>query len=582
VTSIAGFSAVGILVALVLREDYSFEKPLRTGSKTILLAHQLAFWTCFLSVIFIGVVQRDFSDPFVYAWTLCAFFVFVGAILSKSKRHGILILINAITTLIVFLLPALSHYSTYNGAADRYFHLGVVREMITSGRIPQAVYESWPGWHLGVGAVGILSAIDAHASAFIYVGSAMILSMIFVWPIVCRLTGRHDLGILSAVLMMTCPIFLIFLQFLSPPSMCVGLFAIALWATTKLESLGGRLVYVIACLTLLISHHLSTLIVLVVLIIGVAITRLGNRSGSAKGEMRWTLGGVALLGVMMSAYWILTNQSFFSNEVLLASASLRRIESVSVSISGKGDNLDTFVLTFWSRAFLFLLTGFLSTIMLRRKGVMGIGFRTSVAFGVLGLFVFISYLATLFPIQLFGSILVYRWSLFGSIFASTAGGAMILLILRGRMASISVGLLIASLLLMMALSACAYSSYEHTSFRETEFGIQRMYYLESEEPLGGFVSSYCTGLISSDLVFSYYFYYDVPANQVDIHSTKDFALSSQGSMIVRLAELKDRGLGYLGNASQVFITYHEYQEWYINEEPNCVADVGTAQFLTLR
>ena len=62
----------------------------------------------------------------------------------------------------------------------------------------------------------------------------------------------------------------------------------------------------------------------------------------------------------------------------------------------------------------------------------------------------------------------------------------------------------------------------------------------------------------------------------------DTANSSYGNKIVLLTELKERGLEYTENRSYDFITYDEYQEWYFREEPNCVADVGTSRFLTVR
>jgi len=165
-----------------------------------------------------------------------------------------------------------------------------------------------------------------------------------------------------------------------------------------------------------------------------------------------------------------------------------------------------------------------------------------------------------------------RLSLFRGFLQSISGG----------MASKLVGLLIASLLLMMAISACSDSSYEHPVFRETEFGIPRMYYLGSEKAVGGFVSSHHTGVVSCNVVFSADFFYYVPSNQVKFDISMDTANSSYGNKIVRLTELKKRGLEYTENGSYDFITYDEYQESYFREKPNCVAYVGTSRSLTAR
>ena len=53
-------------------------------------------------------------------------------------------------------------------------------------------------------------------------------------------------------------------------------------------------------------------------------------------------------------------------------------------------------------------------------------------------------------------------------------------------------------------------------------------------------------------------------------------------MLPNLTELEERGLTYIERSVLDYVTYEEFHEEYFKEESNCVADVGTSQFLMLR
>jgi len=577
--------SIGVVVILGITVGFIMKDPHPTENRSFLFSSRhsflmIQFGFSFTLLLTIWLVGSDnvTSESFVLAWAACVSFLFLASVASYSIGRVAVCVSQCLILLWVFAGPAIRHYSTYNATGDLDVHLSIVSTILASGHIPSSSYEIWPVWHVGVGCASLASGLSARICAFLFVGGAFSLSFPFVRSLVCNLSAKQEVGAISSVSLLITPLFLSWFGYLAPTTFCFGLFSIIVWSFSKQRNLRMIFVFLLLSFILIVSHHLSALIVFCILTLGVTLS-LGRRTESrAAGEMKWHIRNAAVIGAIMLGYWLFIGSQFFQESLAQGVYGLKQIETIA-AVSSREPFVDNVVYLSWLRVTLFLLVAYLTISYIRHRAVLGIGHRPSRMFGVLAFLVFVSYAITLYHVSLFESIQLQRWALFGSYFMSIVVGIMTILVIRRTFHRRYLALVVMFLLFLPSLSAAAVSSFGSLPFRENHFGIQpRPYFLDSEVEAGDFAADYCQGSISCDMVFAAYFNLTPLSRNASVSYSIESFYSSD-IWLLRVGELDDRGIRYSEAFTIRYLSSDEARAFFAGVNVNCILDSKSVEFL---
>jgi len=570
----------GISVAHRLRNSSppGFQPDARSSTRSYLIG-QLGFSSAVLTTVFLLQRSWSTSDLFVMSWTVGTLSLFMCTRVTMTKARFSIVSAELLIMVLLAMTPAIVHHSTYHGGGDLLFHESIVDKITSSGEVPESIYKTWPGWHIGVGSLAIVSGMETSLCSFLFVGIAISLALPFVGLLIFRLSDRRESGAMAMILLGTSAPFLISAQFLTPTVLSFGLFAALMWTSRFEFRMRSLVLFTLFAVTIIVTHHLSSLILVFVLIIGTLLTRQRARPNRGERELNWRFTHALIVGIAVLSYWIFTNERFYIASIVAAKSGFESVGLYSQSLL-RGLSLGGFIISFSSFFLIFMTASYIFLRQWKKGGLLGIGPATTRMASLLGLVALGSFIAIAFPLRLFDSILVNRWMLFGWLFVSVGGTTVLTMILHARTFRSSIQVLLSIAVLFAILSGIASASLDTLPLREDKQGTaSRPFFLESEVEIARFVEVHYSGTISCDSVFLYYFFLNETSNLI----TDDSAAMLKNPhvlVIVRMEELSERGLIYRNvDSRQFFITRSDLSAILNSTTIDKIADTGTTEVL---
>jgi len=574
---------IGILVAIKISKQKvreTINHPIET--MRIFLICQFTICVALLLAALLEAVNSESSEITVVLLSSCIVLAILSGSFAHNKKQRALITFECAMIILVFVLPILIHNSTLHGRGDLFVHLNLAEQIAESGQIPHTSYESWSGWHVGVASLDLVSGIQVSLSAILLILAALLITIPLIGSFVERLSGRTNLATITSAVFLIGPALLTQTEYLTPTALCFGLFTIMLWAISIRRNFQTYAMLMLLGTTIVLSHSLSPVIIVVVLSAMLIIMILQNRKERSPGaEIQLNPIFTIIMTIMVFAYTSLTAASFFNINI----ASLQygfQIEGTSIGI-GEKSLLWYVIFSFSTNVIIFMIVSYLILRKLKGASILGIGPKSSLTFAIIAFLTFSAYLASVLPLQVFGSIELNRWAVYGWLFAAIAGGSIIMLFMTERRRLRPwVAVTLAIVLFLATLSAVAGSSYDTLPFRENKYKFPPVpYFTDSEIGLGKFVSNYYSGNLSSDAIFTFYFYRYPTANSAIIDYSLDGFNDGKGGWILRYEALNDRGLEYTKNQTGYYIDSTYAMKSFEDKEVNCVLDVGSSRLLIL-
>jgi len=579
------FSAIlGILTAIVVRKRrLTIGDPSALPERRVFLCTQQLFSTAVLATILLmSIKDWKTSEASSVSIAACVGALVVGGALTRRKEYLVILLIESVLTVTLFLLPAMGHYATYHGRDDLFFHLGIADKIVTSGVIPSSMYNSWPLWHIGVTSTALICGTSTAKAVFIYVGAATCLAIPFVFQIAFRLSGHRFVGAISATCIALSPAFLTWLTFLTPTVFCYGLFAVMLWAMSRRTSPKFEFIAVIFIIAITLSHHLSPLIVLSILVLGTLIQRNWSIGRRRNGELNFNPMYPLTMAVFAFAQWLLPGMLYLVGTLR---ESLRGLDRTGRPAEIHGEfSLFSLLISFAYFALLFFLSCGLFMQTRKHTTATDLGRQSLTTFTFLALLSFIFLAQQQFPGGFFGSILISRWALYGWFFAALVIGFLVATLVGTSHTPRTVAVAITLILFVTALSSVTAASSDTLPFSNSHFGVApRPYLLQSETELVDFACGSYEGEVFVDLTLCYYIESYRTSDSIQPIPTMQKGVVNTGAWIIRTSELQDRGLEF-GVSNQTTAPYFAapIQVWAtLSQMPlNLIADTGTTQMLT--
>jgi hypothetical protein len=562
------------------------EQGFRTSRTTFLLL-QFLLQSGFLLSLLAMVIELKTTFLFVVLWSFCFVSLILCAVVATTRLRFGLVIVGGLELMILFVIPAMSHYVSYYGGGDLFFHLSVVDHLVTSAHIPSSSYQNWPGWHVGVATLSEVAFVGPDLSLFVFVGTAISLSIPFVGLTIARISSNRSNGSLAIVLLASSPSLLLWVQYLTPTALCFGLFAVVIWSNAIPAVHARMAILITVCTSIILSHHLSALILILILIVGAVVHLLGKRQSTTyhSNELNWRPSYSLLIAIIAISYWVLVAQSFFRTFVIEMRTSIEvpGFPNISPAYDFSFEvllfSLANIMLIFVTMAYLFLR-------LMRHRGIMGIGSSTSLAFSILAMIALLSFADLVIPLQVFGFVVIYRWMLFGWFFVAAIAGS-VMLVAFGRISSYRrrtvrvvtyTSLII--LLFLVGVSSEVQSSLDSVFLRPHNADLSPSPYLQqSDVEMSEFVSRYVAGSISVDAVMADYMQLKPPGVSVPLDDSIAGIRSGSGQWLIRESELLERGLRYTNGTSLTQVSYPGMESFFSDRRVNQLVDIGSSSFV---
>lgn len=582
------FFMIAIILAVAFYFYFSKNKKEMTyfydnSPKRFFLVYQLLFALLLFITTIIIILNKNSTEISVISWSMALFFLLLSGIY-PSKNFRYIVFIELIILIIVFSLPELLFFNTYHGAADLYYHLDIINKIINENHIPESIYDNWPIMHIGISSISFVTNLSTKISTFLFVGISMLISVPIIASISKSIIKLKNLGIISSILLFSSPIFLVWWGYLTPTSLCFCFFTIIIWTISRSKGIDVMVIFIIFSITLIFSHHLSSLIVVTILLVGVIIETRFHLINIKASTMNWRFQFPILIGIIMLTYWISIDDPFFGDIARKATLSFnieyKNIFSLEIL---KGEAIKTIILSsLWISLATFSIF-FMLFVSTDKKMEWGqINIRILRTFSVLSLLILSSYVMYVIPIQLFKNILFFRWAFFGSLFFTIVLAIVIIFFLSQINKNRLLRLIVFSILLINIISIAALASPSSLPFKEQHFGASpRPYFLDSEESIGEFISYHFQGSLCSDQVFRYYFFLNEPISNINIDASINSFYSKNFSWVIRYSELADRGLIFSGLSSSeyFYLSIDEINNRFQTGLYNCIADTGSTKLI---
>jgi hypothetical protein len=337
-------------------------------------------------------------------------------------------------------------------------------------------------------------------------------------------------------------------------------------------------ILILLAIAIVLTHHLSVLVVLLMLTVLLVANRWDMRREVSNGNAL----GVTYIGVflvLMLAQWFFMGPQLIRLSIEITLLGPYALVSPPSSLPAES-TLVAFVLSFANILALFLVFACWATIHLTRQKIAGISIGISLAFSVLAVLVLGSYYSSFSQSLIIAYLSPHRWALYGSFFLSLIGGAFIYAtISRLRWRRLVIGVL--SVLILIALiSASATSSFDSLPFRDNHYSYPTPFLMDSEVEIARFVANDFSGQVSSDLVFSYLFYLEGRPSDLSVNDSIGGFIHGS-TWVVRWHELTDRGLVYSSGFSATYIFPSDLEAFFLKAQTNCLADTGSSSLIAL-
>lgn len=575
---------LAIVVAATLRKEavseriYTPNRPHR-----FFLVTQFLFLVFFLCSSILVAIEFKTSNLTCVAYACCSVCLVFAASSSVSARKMFVVVTESASLVALFSLPLLSHGSSYHGASDLYFHISQAAAIVDTGSVPSSSYAAWPVWHIGVSGLSTVADISLSGSAFVYVGLSMLVSLPFLAGMIFRLSSTRELGAMGSVLLLLSPAFLVWLLYLTPTSLCFGFFAAAMWAKSRHTSPRFELIFFIFGCVIIFTHHLSALIVFVLLLAGHLLSGGKFIKTRSHGEISWSLRDSMILGTLAVTYWMSVGRTFFKDILSVGAVGAVEVSS-SIGDTATESIVSRILLSFTDIAAFFLILCFVLLLYHRHRSLFGIGASSSRGIAGLALLSLATFATHYLPYAFLSySIQFHRWELFGCVFMGIVGAIMFMLLIRLSYPSRAKLVALVMFVLVIGVSSSAVSSLDSLPFRENHYGLQPTpYYLRSEQAAGAFVANACVGEVSVDVVFQGYFWeVDFASSHTSLTSSYDGLQNGPDFWVMRLTELGDRGLRYSDGVTSRVVSADNCIEFFSDIHKNVILDTGSTVVLAV-
>jgi hypothetical protein len=311
-------AAIGSLIFIKFNKDYINYNKLFTSNDLNYKLFNIRLLTSVVFFVFFSMSLLELLNGFYTKTILYYIFISLAAgaiateiIFVKTEKQG---LFNLLKSFLLTLNITLSNQILYPmgiGLPDLSFHLnGSVIPILNSGYVPETVYQYFPGHHILVVA-NILMCNSDPKMTYLYLGGFVIsLGLVFVFLIGKKFVNLH-FGLVAA-LVYTCLDYLL-MYGSHPVHQSYNYFLSIVVFITILYTIRNRtpefvILYIITITSMIFTHHLSAMIVLILLISIVTVEYISNKHSSRPNTNYLNL--TKLFTVILFGQWI-----YYSNMI---------------------------------------------------------------------------------------------------------------------------------------------------------------------------------------------------------------------------------------------------------------------------
>lgn len=285
--------------------------PSLPENKILSLILNVIFFFAF-SVSLIAMHQSE-HRPLIYFTLMSVSVVAVTAeiLVTRDKPSQTWFLLLKILMISFNLRYGLLYDSPGFYGTDPWTHSMFIEEWLKSGHLSTLTsigyteYAIYPGMHLNVMAMRLLTGANPKDSLFLAIGLFYILSGLFVFLLGQRIVSTRA-GLLASLFVGINGTNVMWGAWLIPTSLGLGVLAMLLWLIIKRQNnVSDTFLIILTYLFLIISHTLSAFVIGVILLVLFGVYRAYRwLSGSTKEKILLSLPLVMLFWVGMLSYWI--------------------------------------------------------------------------------------------------------------------------------------------------------------------------------------------------------------------------------------------------------------------------------------
>jgi len=513
------------------------------------LGYRAFYWLlmayCILFAISMMLYHFESSRTLVFfiIVSLMNIIIVIQMCTKEFKVNKIIIYVILLEIILIFLLLTLSQRfasAYYAGASDAFFHEYIVKKIILTNAISHDVvlyYGDFPGWHLFISIISLISGINVKHSLVITIIS-LIISLLVFYALGYRMSGQKSVGVFSCVILANSQHFLEWGTILTTSAFTFGLVCLIMYfILVRKHRFSNTLIIILLLLSIIVIHHFTTIVTIVFLVLLALGEWLFRKKNKLRNVTDYNIFGYLKIFIVSSFfYWMYIGESFFEGIVKYLDFILRSF--LKDSNMGTLLLVKSFHVNLYNRLLLQMSDIILYGMMLYGifyivSNINHIKEKIGWVMIVLGSLSFL--LGVALPIMLpnTSSVPFHRLAFYALIFISPLVAYSISSLIKSKLGVLVVVFTVMIFSILSATEAAVDTLPLHTNKK----GIMSNQLSSADVECFSFIQDKVAGHILADLVSEYYMHYIQGMDNVssNVSEINDF-------LVVKTNELNDRGL----------------------------------------